>query len=43
MQLVVVGIILEMVDGLLPVSCQDFLVIALEALMNIGPCSRVKV
>lgn len=43
MELVVVGIILEVVDSLLPISRQNFLVVALKTLMNVGPCSRVKV
>ena len=42
MQLVVVRITLQVVDGLLPVGRQDVLVLAVQALMNVGPCSGVE-
>ncbi len=42
MQLVIVRIALQMVDGLLPVGGKDVLVLAVQALMNVRPCSRVQ-
>jgi hypothetical protein len=41
MQLVVVVVALEMVDGLLPVRRQDVLVLSIQALMDVCPGSRV--
>ena len=40
--LVVVLVILEVMDGLLPVGCQDILVVPGETLMHIGPCASVE-
>ena len=42
MQLVVVGVALEVVDGLLPVCREDILVLPIEALVNVCPWSRVE-
>ena len=42
MQLVVMVIVFEMMDHLLPVGCQDVLVRAVEALVHVGPRTRVK-
>lgn len=36
MELVVVGLIFEAVDSLLPISCQNFAVVATEALADLG-------
>lgn len=36
MELVVVGLIFEAVDGLLPIGCQNIAVVAIEALANLG-------
>ena len=35
MELVVMGLILEAVDGLLPICCQNITVVAIEALANL--------
>lgn len=42
MELVVVGVALEVVDGLLPVRREDILVLPIEALVNICPWSCVE-
>lgn len=42
MHLVIMGVALEVRDGLLPVGRQDVLVRAREALMHVGPCARVQ-
>lgn len=41
MQLVVVRVALQVVDGLLPVRRQDVLILPRQALMDVGPCSGV--
>lgn len=43
MQLVVMVVAFQMVDGLLPIGCQDVLVLAGQALMNLscGECASV--
>lgn len=42
MQLVIVSITLEVVDGLLPVGREDVLVLPVKPLVDIRPWSRVQ-
>ncbi len=42
MHLVVVCVALEVVDGVLPVGCEDVLVLPVETLVHVRPCSRVQ-
>lgn len=42
MELVIVGVALEVVDCLLPVRCEDVLVLAVQALVNVCPWSCVE-
>ncbi len=42
MQLIVVGVALEVIDGLLPIGGEDVLVLAVQALVDVGPCSCVQ-
>lgn len=42
MELVVVGVALEVVDRLLPVCREDILVLPIEALVNVCPRARVE-
>lgn len=38
MELVIVRLILQIVDGLLPICCQDVAVVAIETLTDLEAC-----
>lgn len=42
MELVVVSLIFEAVDGLLPISCQNITVVASEALADLTACQLLR-